>query len=335
MSKGKNIFSGHRRLWFIVSVLLAPGISTLVISGDHAMANLFHIFSVSNSRIAGEHLFSAWVTFFIFALTDRLGKDEWKIEPEHAKCIFGLILAFYIYHYASHDMMRDGLTNTHNWFTISMTTIGSFFNWLGGCMPDWFYADGWLYLWWFIRTLMWLFFVLLLMFILIPAVMSLPFAILYEIWHDKKDMPSTTYEWFAVLVVYPLFFYSSLWITYHCEFYNGWFPRFLYLASSSLVIWAMAGFRDRCSVCGGSQLNILREVVNRGREKYAGSTIEKGTVYFQGGPDIGTYEKITDHYVRTTYKHTLLECRRCSNKWWDTQTSTSQRNVVTKDQIKT
>lgn len=59
MSKGKNIFSGHRRLWFIVSVLLALGISTLVISGDHAMANLFHIFSVSNSRTAGEHLFSA------------------------------------------------------------------------------------------------------------------------------------------------------------------------------------------------------------------------------------------------------------------------------------
>lgn len=326
MSKVQNFFSKCRLLWLIVSILLALGISTLVYGSDGAMANLFHIFSVNNSRIAGEHFFSAWVTFFIFAITDRLGKDEWQIESNFAKCLVGVILAFYLYNHVSSDMMRDGLNNPDNWFTVVMTSIGSFYNWLAGCMPDWFYADGWLNLWWFIRTMLRLLFILLLAFILIPYVMAIPFGILYEVWHNKKDMPSVTYEWFAVLVIYPLFFYASLWITYHCEFYNSWFMRFLYLASSSLVIFMMAGFRMRCPECGASQLNILRTMIYKGRKEYTGSTIEMTTI--SSGTNIHTYIKDTDHYKQKTYKNTYYGCRRCANKWWETQVSTSDSDKV-------
>lgn len=325
----QHFCSKHPLLCLILSVLLSLGISILVFGRDRATANLFHIFSVTS----GQHLFSVWVTLFFFAITDRIGQGEWKIESGTTKCIAGLILAFCIYHYASYDMMRDGELHPGNWFATAMTAILDFIKKIQNCMPKWFYADGWLNIWWLIRTVFRLAFGLFFIFFLVPLIMAIPFAILYEMWHKRRDMPSTTYEWFAVLIIYPLFFYASLWITFHFEYYSNWFMRSLYLISSTLVIYFIAGYRHRCPNCGSSQLQLIDEYVKVGREEHVGTTVEKGEIYNRYNPHIADYEKVTEHYARQTHTHSNFICQRCSNQWWETSVSTSRRNVKVKDKV--
>lgn len=297
------------------SFLLALLILWPIIGWEHMTDNLLSFYS---GKHADEKFIAAWVTFAVIFIVELIKDGNWKISSNPLKCVAGLILAYYIYHYA-----KDGLDlgkNYDNWFTDSIAVFANLLSKIPGWLPDWFYADGWMYSWLIVKSI--LIFILKLMFVYVfPSfVLSIPLYLLYELWHMWKDQPSNLYEMVGVLVIYPIFFYLSLWITYNYPAYDDPLSRSIYLICASVVLLLMAGNRHRCPECGSSKKELLERGSVRDPEQHVGYT-EYYKVYSTGYKE---HERTTQNYTQTTHHNSLYRCKRCHHSWWESYTSKSK-----------
>ena len=83
------------------SFLLALLILWPIIGWEHMTDNLLSFYS---GKHADEKFIAAWVTFAVIFIVELIKDGNWKISSNPLKCVAGLILAYYIYHYA-----KDGL----------------------------------------------------------------------------------------------------------------------------------------------------------------------------------------------------------------------------------
>lgn len=313
MQNIREFINEHEIASFWLTILLILFVLFPIVGWRHMLNNLLSFYNGEN---AGEKFISAWITFFIILLVELIKDGNWKIEGNAAKALLGFLLAYYMYHDTKDDMMLNA--SYDNWFTSSSLAFKHMCDWLGNQFPAWFYADGWMHWWYITRNIIRYLFYLSLMYVGPSLVLAIPFRIIYYLWHKPKDMPSNVYELVGVLVLFPVFFYMSLWITYNCSLYEHWLSQSVYLFFACIVIYLMAGYRRRCPECGGSSLVKLAQYQETDKAIHTGST----TTWTEWSDGLKSNFRTTNHYQQTSHRHYHYKCNRCGHSWWETYTST-------------
>lgn len=295
-----------------MSILLVLLLLLPIIGWKNMTDNLLSFY---NGKNADEKFIAAWVTFAVFFVIGIIKEGNWKVDSNVYKCVAGLILAYYIFHYAKDDFQIN--SNYDNWFSDSLAIFGNLLSKIPGWLPEWFYSDGWLYSWLIVRTILLFIFRVFLIYIFPSFVLSIPLYLFYELWHKWKDQPSNLYEMIGILVIYPLFFYLSLWITYNYPAYNDWLSRTIYLTCASAVLLIMAGYRHRCPQCGSSKFELLEQGKVIDPEQHIGYT-EHYKVYSNG---YKSHIRTSQNYSQTTHHNYLYQCKRCHHAWWESYAS--------------
>lgn len=313
MNEIREYINKHENTTFWLTILLIILVLLPIIGWRHMIDNLLSFYNDDN---AGEKLLSAWITIFIIFVVELLKNGNWKIDANEAKALLGFVIAYYMYHYTKDDMILNA--SSDNWFTSSSHTVKKSLDWIGSQFPEWFYANGWMHWWYILRKIIRYFLYLSLMYIGPSFVLAIPFRLVYDLWHSPKDMPSNIYEMVGILVLFPIFFYISLWITFNSPLYEHWLSQSVYLLFAFIVIFLMAGYRHRCPECGGSSLMKLEKRENTDKEIYTGYT----KTWTEWSDGTKTDKKTTHHYQQTTHHHSLYKCNRCGNSWWESYSST-------------
>lgn len=244
--------------------------------------------------------------------------EEWKIHTDPFKGIYGLAIGITLYIYLGVLWKDNPPVYEGSWLQQLRDGLASVFDWIGGFLPDWFFADGWLGLWELFRGLVSglvsLFFV--------SVLFSIPFAIIYEVWHNRRDMPSTSYEWTAVLVLFPIYVYANSWFIYMGHT-SGWFSKAFLLFISFITFFYAACGRGRCPYCGSSKCITLEDEYKKYRDvEHTRSETER---VFCNGQEIGKHK--TDSYRQEVEKHQDWYCQRCGEKWHSVRISDDSWNT--------
>ena len=312
MNKLRTLINKNESAAYYVAILLVLLILLPIIGWEHMTNNLLSFY---NGKNADEKFIAVWITFAMLFTVGLIKDGNWKVTSNPYKCVAGLILSYYIFLYA-----KDGLElgkDYDNWFSDSLAVFGNLLSKIPGWLPDWFYADGWMYSWLIVRSILTFILKVMLVYVFPSFVISIPLYLFYEFWHMWKDQPSNLYEMFGILVIYPIFFYLSLWITYNYPAYDDWLSRTIYLVCANIVVLFMAGFRHRCPQCGSSKKELLERGSVRDPEQYVGYT-KYYTEYSDGRR---VHKKTTQNYSQTTHHNSLYRCKRCHNEWWESYAS--------------
>ena len=307
MEKIRAFIERHEVLTFWSSIAVILLILLPIVGVENMWGNLISFYNGDN---AGEKFISVWITSFVLMSVAIVRYGNWKRESDIYNSVAALFLAYYMYHYTKDSMMAAATWD--NWFTILSAKVKDVMDWLTSLLPDWFFADGWLYLWFIARKILKYAIILALLFIAPSAVLAIPLYVIYNIWHAPKDLPSTVFEMVGPLVLFPPYFYGVLWISYNSPFYERWYMRLGFLLIACLVAY-MACYRHRCPECGGSSLEKLESSTNRDAAEYTYST----KTWKESESGLKWDERITDHYEQKIHHNTKYKCARCGHTWWE------------------
>lgn len=267
--------------------------------------DLLHLFDIYVAPFSLKALVFFYLYTIINFLLSLLDYEEWKIVEDFFKGIYGLLIGICLYIYLG-DVWKDNPpVYEGSWLQQLRDGLASVFDWIGGFLPDWFFADGWLGLWELFRSavcgLISLFFN--------GVLFAIPFGIIYEKWHESRDMPCTSYEWTTVLIFFPIFVYANSWYVYMGD--NGWFSKAFMMFISFITFFFFACDRRRCPKCGSNKdIGMIDYDKKRGRVELTKS--ESETVYYDG-QEIGKHT--TDSYRQKVTTKTSFHCDRCGHKW--------------------
>lgn len=276
---------------------LALGTTTLILGVEAADDAGRSIFSGQNFLF--KFLFIAFIAIYRLLLLYPLDKC-WKVHYDWWMGVLTLITGYLTYalvsdHYYLHPATPDNIPMQ------IYTQINSGAKWIGSFLPDWFYADGWLNLWCFIRSA-----IAGIISILSPALLIiLPFYFIYEFWHKKEDMRNSLYELTVVILLFPIYIATTTWILKSVDTNNPASIHAIFTIVYAVIFFKAAVLRKRCPVCGCSNLSKFNEYVYKHAEKK--DSVERTA----NGKD--QEEKV--RYSQQIDTHYDVECNRCKYQW--------------------
>lgn len=150
-----------------------------------------------------------------------------------------------------------------------------------------------------------------------PALFSIPFAIIYYLFHFKRDLPSRLYEWVSIVTCVPLLLYLNLWATRalvpFADFFIG---KCIYWVASCIAVFNFGGLHQRCPKCLSSDFTELSDSFTTETEEYKGYT-DYYTVTEVDGKEVNReFDKREHHYDYHIKKYYHYCCDRCKHDWW-------------------
>lgn len=289
----------------IIGLCLAFGATYLILGEANDLFH--HLFS-------GRYFLHKILFLSLFALYRFLVQlPLWGIWKIHEDIMLGLLLPLVAYvtytgvsaHIEAHPVAPDNLAVQF------YSAIAAGVRWVGSFLPDWFYAEGWMGIWFIIRCI-----IGIILIVLTPAlVAAIPFYIVYEIWHAKEDKCNALYELVAVTVLCPLFFGFTTWSLKSIDHNNEWLHGVFTIAY--FVIFLRAAIqRVRCPKCGCSNLERSNEYkVTHAAEL---ESVEREAKLESDGR-VSRSEK--ENMRQQVDKHFDLTCKRCNHTWHNVHTS--------------
>lgn len=254
------------------------------------------------------YLFLVFCAIFRFLLQYPI----WGMWKKHSDLILGMMLPLmgfitYVgvsYYFELHPVAPDNLAVQF------YSYIAAGVRWVGGFLPDWFYAEGWMGIWFIIRCI-----IGIVLIALTPALIAaIPFYIVYEIWHAKEDKCNALYELVAVTVLCPLFIGFTTWSLKSVDHNNEWWHG-IFTYAHFYIFYLVAAGRNRCPKCGGSKL--IRSNEYKVHHDAQLESVEREAKLESDGKESRSEKENMRQQVD---KHFDLTCKRCNHKWHNVHT---------------
>lgn len=290
-------------------IAIATGLASFIFGAETTFNAFENFFESEGTDVILSIIYIFGILRIIIAI---LCEYEWKIEENMSCGLLMLLIGFVICTHMSNHFINNPAPED-NWYITTLESIETFFN---NIMPDWFFAKGWLNIWGIIRAIIGLIFSVTIH----GVVLGYPFFLIYEQWHKKRDMCSTSYEWTTALVFYPIFITTIAFLVGLLRIDSRFWQWTLYIVST-FIFMKYACLRKRCKKCGSTNLWVYDRWVQKSREEQVGKEKE---VLNLDGKDVAKRDK-NKIFEQHVWEHSKWRCQRCGHCWGETSHSVKKR----------
>ncbi len=304
----------HTLLSICIYIALSLSATALAFGEDAIEDATRHI--LSGDAFWYKYAFLAFFAIFRFLFTLPLDK-WWKPYEDYIMGIIMIMTGYFVYA-AITDYYNDNPAEPGSIPLVVYQAISSGIDWIGDLLPDWFFADGWLGIWGFIRSA-----IAGIISIASPALLIIyPFYFLYEKWHEKKDMCSTLYELTAALLLFPAYIATTMWILKSIDDSNSSAIHAILAIVYSIIFLKAAVIRKRCPKCGASRLSRTNES-RYVHDEQIDSVTRRGEIL----PSGTRIEEEIEHRSQRTENHSDMYCHRCGHQWHEVYNTKKYRRI--------